>query len=69
MLHGGKGAFPGLHYFRLGAIGKHKEFQRFQWDLSVVPRRALGASLGCCYALPALEAENYAFRRGFQGFP
>ena len=67
--HEAQEAFPGLHNSQAGASGKHKESQRFQWDLSVVPRRALGASLGCCYALPALEAENHAFRKDFQGFP
>ena len=54
---------------RLGAIGKHKEFQRFQWIPSVVPRLALGTFLGCCYPLLALKAENHAFSNDFQGFP
>ena len=61
----GKGPFQGYTIFRLGAIGKHKEIQRFQWNPSVVPHRALGTSLGCCYALPALEAENRAFCNDF----
>ena len=53
--------------FRQGTIGKHKEFQRFQWNPSVVPHRTLGTSLGCCCALPALDAEKYAFPKDFQG--
>ena len=55
--------------FRQGTIGKHKEFQRFQWNPGVVPHRTLGTSLDCCCALPALDAEKYAFSKDFQGFP
>ena len=68
ILHEAQEALPGLHNSQAGASGKHKEFQRFQWNSSVVPRRALGTSLGCCYALPALEAGNHAFSIDFQGF-
>ena len=69
ILYEAQEAFPGLHNCQAGASGKHKEIQRFQWNPSVVPRRALGTSLGCCYALPAVEAENHAFRKDFQGLP
>ena len=61
--------FQAYTILRLGAIGKHKEFQRFQLNPSVIPRRALGIFLGCCYALPALKARNHAFSIDFQCFP